>query len=319
MGTHRDTGAAITGIEDVRQSVTEILNTPQRTRPLAPTFGLGMRQMIDQPMDARGRARLTTGVMDALKPERRVAVKRVRKEVDIDGQVRAEVEIELAAALGGGETTAPMSPPNATLGAQLRNPQLFYPLGGYDEGTGVWAPSIGTGDMTVEGDTPAVLDGLVLFVAGAQLQTSALGLDTSSTWTVGLLVAVDTPDPAAAVAGLLGDGDTELWVEARGTNNVELVGRGGAEFEPVPLGDITAAPYQVVWLWGWSGQLGGAVGFEGGAHPIPAAADDSRLVIGAATGSASMLVGQVGVWNRVLTRRERLAIAALWTREVEAL
>lgn len=315
MGTHRDTGAAITGLEDVMQSTGEILRTPQRSRPLSPGFGLGYQQMQDASMGPSGRARLTTGVMSAIGTyERRAKVKRVRLSVDETGLVETTVDITTAV---DGAVSVPIRASGATLRAQLRDPLLYYPIGGYDEGTGTWTPSLGEGDMTAPLDTPAAFGPLPVLEPNAVLLTPALPtLSASEPWTVGITVSPIAPDLGSTVASLLADGDAFPWVTLIGTSVVSLsVGEVSEE-----LGDLTTAPYYVVWLWGWPGNIGGAVGFEGAAKPLAGAtAEDSQLVLGTAIGSATIAVGQVAVWDRVLTRRERLAIAALWTREVESL
>jgi len=315
MGTHRDTGAAITGLEDVMQSTGEILRTPQRSRPLSPGFGLGYQQMQDASMGPSGRARLTTGVMSAIGTyERRAKVKRVRLAVDETGLVETTVDITTAAE---GAVSVPIRASSATLRAQLRDPLLYYPIGGYDEGTGTWTPSLGEGDMTAPINVPGTFGPLPLLEPNAVLITPALPtLSASSPWTVGVFAGQLASDLGSTVASLLADGDAFPWATLLGTPVVSLA----AGESTVELGDIGDAPYPVVWLWGWPGNLGGSVGFEGTARPLAGAtAEASQLVLGTTIGSATIVVGQVAVWDRVLTRRERLAIAALWTREVESL
>lgn len=320
MGTHRDTGAAITGLEDVMQSTGEILRTPQRSRPLSPGFGLGYQQMQDASMGPSGRARLTTGVMTAIGTyERRAKVKRVRLAVDETGLVETTVDITTAV---DGAVSVPIRASGATLRAQLRDPLLYYPIGGYDEGTGTWTPSLGEGDMTAPLAAPELFGPFPILLPGAHLATPETPLSSDTTWTVGVVVWPVVPDATSLVASLIVDGEPFPWAALRGTNTVELLGLHPVDGLIVDetLGDITAAPYSVVWLWGWPGQLGGAVGFEGAAHPLPGVvAAASQLLVGPTAGTASMAVGQVGIWERVLTRRERLAIAALWMREVSSL
>jgi hypothetical protein len=76
---HRNTGAAVDGLEDLRQSIAVILTTPIGSRLMRRDFGSLLPELIDQPDNGATRVRLFSAVAGALmRWEPRLRVSRVR-------------------------------------------------------------------------------------------------------------------------------------------------------------------------------------------------------------------------------------------------
>ncbi len=94
-GMDRTTGAEISDIEDVRQSIADILWTPLGTRVARRDYGSRLPDMIDQPANQSNRTLLYAAIATALRRwEPRVTLKRVAI-VPVDAvQGRFAVQLE---------------------------------------------------------------------------------------------------------------------------------------------------------------------------------------------------------------------------------
>ncbi len=96
MSIDRNTGVELGLLEDIRQSVANLLATPPGARPMRPDYGSRLHSLIDSPLNARGMARLVEATVSAITAyEKRIRVRRVRVDVspgavifDIEGDVR---------------------------------------------------------------------------------------------------------------------------------------------------------------------------------------------------------------------------------------
>lgn len=94
MVVDRDTGETIDQDEDIKQSIDNILVTPQGFRPMRPDYGSRLHELVDSPMNSKGIARIVGATADAVADhEPRIQVERVlvnRKPGELDIEVRAK-------------------------------------------------------------------------------------------------------------------------------------------------------------------------------------------------------------------------------------
>jgi phage baseplate assembly protein W len=135
MGTHRDTGERLEGVEDVTQAVGEILRTPLRSRVMRPDFGSDPIGSVDAPMNETGRTRIfgkTAGAV--VKWEPRLRLERTTLDGNADGELTIGVEgtyeaatIEASSAVAG-----------LTAARRVRDPAAYFDYRDYDLGERVW-------------------------------------------------------------------------------------------------------------------------------------------------------------------------------------
>lgn len=65
-GMDRDTGAELSGVEHLRQSVADILTTPIGSRVLRRDYGSGLYDLIDRPFNDETRVLMVSEVAQAL-------------------------------------------------------------------------------------------------------------------------------------------------------------------------------------------------------------------------------------------------------------
>ena len=65
-GMDRDTGAALSGVEHLRQSIADILTTPVGTRVLRREYGSRLYDLVDRPMNEETRVLIISEVAQAL-------------------------------------------------------------------------------------------------------------------------------------------------------------------------------------------------------------------------------------------------------------
>jgi Phage baseplate assembly protein W len=92
----RTTGAAISDIEDVRQSIADILWTPLGSRVARRDYGSRLPDMIDQPANQANRTLMYAAVATALRRwEPRITLKRVAIVAVEAQQGRFAVQLEV--------------------------------------------------------------------------------------------------------------------------------------------------------------------------------------------------------------------------------
>ena len=86
---HRATGKAITGAEEIEQSVSEILDTVPGDRIMRADYGSGIFELVDNAgMDASGKMKLAQAGGEALRRfEKRIKVTRIAFEASSDGTI----------------------------------------------------------------------------------------------------------------------------------------------------------------------------------------------------------------------------------------
>lgn len=77
-GMNRTTGAAMSELDNIRQSITDILTTPVGSRVMRRDYGSQLPELIDAPGNATTRQQLVAATVDALtKWEPRLSIERV--------------------------------------------------------------------------------------------------------------------------------------------------------------------------------------------------------------------------------------------------
>jgi len=88
IGINANTGAALGGIDHLRQSVRDILTTPIGTRVMRREYGSRLYELVDAPMNPSGLLDLYAATAEALaKWEPRIDVEQVSSETDKSGRV----------------------------------------------------------------------------------------------------------------------------------------------------------------------------------------------------------------------------------------
>ena len=90
---NRTTGAAISGLEHLRQSVGDILSTPIGSRVMRRDYGSLIPELIDQPLNPATRLRLMSAAVSALvRWEPRIRISSVRFSVGANGAAVIDIE-----------------------------------------------------------------------------------------------------------------------------------------------------------------------------------------------------------------------------------
>lgn len=88
LGTNATTGKALSGIDHLRQSITDILTTPIGSRVMRREYGSRLFELVDAPMNRSTMMDLMAATVDALERwEPRVRVTKVTPSVDANGVV----------------------------------------------------------------------------------------------------------------------------------------------------------------------------------------------------------------------------------------
>ena len=66
IGMDRHTGAALCGVEHLRQSIADILTTPVGSRRMRPAYGCHLRRFVDMPITAGWKSAVQAEVAHAL-------------------------------------------------------------------------------------------------------------------------------------------------------------------------------------------------------------------------------------------------------------
>ncbi len=341
MGTHRDNGARLEGLADIEQSVEEILRTPLRTRPCRPTFGTDLLSIVDAPLNAEGRAILAARTVDAIAQwERRIEVERTRFDVNADG----EVIIDLDGRTALGAVRASSGRESSSDYARLLRPSGYYDVSTYE--AGIWKPRVGARalgpvihpfaqdpeDARAQPPTLAA-DGIWSANNPLWFGDGEIPIAPDRRWTVGVAypAASDFSGSAATHLELASHADEESAFDTVAIifNDALPPASTVPPFMYVAHTDanyVIAPPeggHVVSWLWfhPGAGSRAPRIGTEtaAGSLEIEIAPIDGHLALsvggGVAVGGAARSTTHVGIWPRVLTRRERLGMAALWRRE----
>ncbi|WP_296652884.1 GPW/gp25 family protein [Paraburkholderia sp.] len=87
-GTSATTGKPLSGIEHLRQSITDILNTPKGSRVMRRDYGSDLPELVDAPMNLAVLSRIYAATADAIRKwEPRFQVKQVVASSAQPGQV----------------------------------------------------------------------------------------------------------------------------------------------------------------------------------------------------------------------------------------
>ena len=93
LGMNAETGAAITGIEHLKQSIRDILLTPIGTRIMRRSYGSRLMYLLDQPMNENLIASIQGAVVEALTNyEPRVKLTRVIVNGADSGELNLTIE-----------------------------------------------------------------------------------------------------------------------------------------------------------------------------------------------------------------------------------
>lgn len=88
IGMDRETGLPLSGLDHLRQSITDILTTPQGSRRMRPEYGSLLRRFVDLPMTAGWRSAVQAEVSRAIgRWEPRLKLESVRVVAVLDGQI----------------------------------------------------------------------------------------------------------------------------------------------------------------------------------------------------------------------------------------
>lgn len=92
LGMNRDTGEAITDIDHIRQSVRDILITPEGSRVARREYGSLLSVLIDQPQNDVVRLQVMAATYSALSRwEPRIRLDTVSLSTDFDGSMQVEI------------------------------------------------------------------------------------------------------------------------------------------------------------------------------------------------------------------------------------
>lgn len=95
LGTNATTGKALSGIDHLRQSITDILTTPIGSRVMRREYGSNLFQLVDAPMNRSTAMDLMAATVDALERwEPRIRVTKVTPSVPAAGGVEIALEGE---------------------------------------------------------------------------------------------------------------------------------------------------------------------------------------------------------------------------------
>lgn len=92
LGMNRDTGEAITDIDHIRQSVRDILITPEGSRVARREYGSLLSVLIDQPQNDVVRLQVMAATYSALSRwEPRIRLDTVNLTTDFDGSMQVDI------------------------------------------------------------------------------------------------------------------------------------------------------------------------------------------------------------------------------------
>ena len=92
IGIDRHTGAALSGVEHLRQSIADILTTPVGSRRMRPSYGCQVRRFVDMPINSGWKSAVQAEVAHALNLwESRFKLQSVRVTAVLDGVISFEL------------------------------------------------------------------------------------------------------------------------------------------------------------------------------------------------------------------------------------
>ncbi|MGH8487058.1 MAG: GPW/gp25 family protein, partial [Pseudomonas sp.] len=92
IGVNRHTGASLSGIEHVRQSIEDILTTPLGSRRMRPGYGSALRRFVDLPVNDGWKSAVQAEVARSLaRWEPRLKLERVRVLAVVGGQISLQL------------------------------------------------------------------------------------------------------------------------------------------------------------------------------------------------------------------------------------
>ncbi|MHC2145315.1 GPW/gp25 family protein [Pseudomonas sp. PSXD-163] len=92
IGVNRRTGASLSGIEHVRQSIEDILTTPLGSRRMRPAYGSALRRFVDLPVNDGWKSAVQAEVARSLaRWEPRLKLERVRVLAVTGGQISLQL------------------------------------------------------------------------------------------------------------------------------------------------------------------------------------------------------------------------------------
>lgn len=92
VGMDRDTGAPLSGLEHLRQSIADILGTPLGSRRMRPEYGSKLRRMVDLPVTEGWKSAVQAEVARALgRWEPRIQLQRVSVVSVVQGVITLKV------------------------------------------------------------------------------------------------------------------------------------------------------------------------------------------------------------------------------------
>lgn len=95
IGMDRHTGAALSGVDHLRQSIIDILTTPLGSRRMRPAYGCQVRRFVDMPVTAGWKSSVQAEVAHALNLwEPRFKLHAVRVTEVLNGEISFELKGE---------------------------------------------------------------------------------------------------------------------------------------------------------------------------------------------------------------------------------
>ncbi|WP_442109239.1 GPW/gp25 family protein [Pseudomonas sp. NUPR-001] len=92
IGVNRRTGASLSGIEHVRQSIEDILTTPLSSRRMRPDYGSALRRFVDLPVNDGWKSAVQAEVARSLSRwEPRLKLETVRVLAVVGGQITLQL------------------------------------------------------------------------------------------------------------------------------------------------------------------------------------------------------------------------------------
>ena len=92
IGMDRRTGAPLSGLDHLRQSIEDILTTPIGSRRMRPEYGSRLRRYVDLPVNDGWKSAVQAEVARALgRWEPRFRLERVRVAAVVDGQITMQL------------------------------------------------------------------------------------------------------------------------------------------------------------------------------------------------------------------------------------
>lgn len=92
LGMDRRTGAPLSGLDHLRQSIADILTTPIGSRRMRPEYGSRLRRYVDLPVNDGWKSAVQAEVARALgRWEPRFRLERVRVTAVVDGQITMQL------------------------------------------------------------------------------------------------------------------------------------------------------------------------------------------------------------------------------------